>query len=157
MAARAQSSPKSLYILTCLALACMQCNVTAQQQQRQQQHNNSVYYAQHNNSHSQTGHTYNTRNKSVNIAFPEAVEYAAALNASSNYGYDEYEDELDIGLGDKDFEVYEYLRRTSVIFGVASMANGSNVNVACSRQMRQIQHGILRKEPWAMKGEFSFV
>lgn len=46
-----------------------------------------------------------------------------------------------------------HLTRTSVIFGLTKVANESNVNDKCESQLRQVQHGILRKQPWAMKGK----
>ncbi|XP_036330636.1 nose resistant to fluoxetine protein 6-like [Rhagoletis pomonella] len=113
------------------------------------QRNSSSYFVNLNNSAAPYSHPYKNLNASDNT-FPEAIPLARSLNSSS-YGYDEYEDELDFEFREKDYEVYEYLRRVSMIFGLASMANGSNVNEACSRHMRHIQHGILRKEPWAMK------
>lgn len=140
---------RNLLILTCCFLAGSQLVVVAQ-------HNNSVYYANLNSTDNPTTpHTYNNINAS-DKAFPETIEIARSLNTST-YRYDEYEDESVMDFRDKNYEVYEYLRRTSLIFGLASMANGSNVNTVCSRQMRHIQQGILRKEPWAMKGEFLIV
>ncbi|XP_034483397.1 nose resistant to fluoxetine protein 6 [Drosophila innubila] len=44
-----------------------------------------------------------------------------------------------------------HLTRTSVIFGLTKMANESNVNAKCESQLRQVQRGILSKQPWAMK------
>ncbi|XP_054739834.1 nose resistant to fluoxetine protein 6-like [Anastrepha obliqua] len=114
------------------------------------QHNSSRYYVNHNSSSDSSAHPYNNLNSSDHT-YRDAIEISRSLN-SSRYAYDdEYEDDLDFVISDKDFGVYEYLRHTSIIFGLTSVANDSNVNLACHRQMRQIQHGILRKEPWAMK------
>ncbi|KAH8365985.1 hypothetical protein KR093_007917, partial [Drosophila rubida] len=44
-----------------------------------------------------------------------------------------------------------HLTRTSVIFGLTKVVNGSNVNARCESQLRQVQRGILSKQPWAMK------
>ncbi|KAL7734231.1 hypothetical protein ACLKA6_011899 [Drosophila palustris] len=44
-----------------------------------------------------------------------------------------------------------HLTRTSVIFGLTKVANESNVNARCESQLRQVQRGILSKQPWAMK------
>lgn len=46
-----------------------------------------------------------------------------------------------------------HLTRTSVVFGLTKVANESNVNARCASQLRQVQRGILSKQPWAMKGE----
>uniref|UniRef100_A0A0A1WML0 Nose resistant to fluoxetine protein 6 n=1 Tax=Zeugodacus cucurbitae TaxID=28588 RepID=A0A0A1WML0_ZEUCU len=150
MAARVPSSnysalQRNLLILTCCIFVTSQLVVVAQ-------HNNSVYYANHNSSDNPTTppHAYNNNLNASNKAFPASIEFTQTLNSSS-YSYDEYEDDLVMDFRDKDYELYEYLRRTSVIFGLATMVNGSNVNSACSRQMRHIQMGILHKEPWAMK------
>ncbi|XP_039956789.1 nose resistant to fluoxetine protein 6-like [Bactrocera tryoni] len=149
MAVNVPSSKRSamqqiFLIFTCCIFVCLPLVVVAQ-------HNNSVYYANVNSTRNPTTpHTYNNNINASDKAFPEDIELTRTSN-SSTYRYDEYEDELDMNFRDKDYELYEYLRRTSVIFGLASMANGSNVNTVCSRQMRHIQRGILRKEPWAMK------
>ncbi|XP_034111657.1 nose resistant to fluoxetine protein 6 [Drosophila albomicans] len=44
-----------------------------------------------------------------------------------------------------------HLTRTSVIFGLTKVVNESNVNPKCESQLRQVQRGILSKQPWAMK------
>lgn len=44
-----------------------------------------------------------------------------------------------------------HLTRTSVIFGLTKVANESNVNAKCESELRQVQRGILSKQPWAMK------
>nr|XP_014094116.1 nose resistant to fluoxetine protein 6 [Bactrocera oleae]XP_036233465.1 nose resistant to fluoxetine protein 6 [Bactrocera oleae] len=138
------TSHQIFLISTCCIIACFPLFIVAQ-------HNNSVYYANVNDTNNPTTpHIYNNNINASDKAFPEDIELNRSLN-SSTYRYDEYEDELDMNFQDKDYEVYEYLRRTSVIFGLASMANGSNVNTVCSRHMRHMQQGILRKEPWAMK------
>lgn len=46
-----------------------------------------------------------------------------------------------------------HLTRTSVIFGLTKVVNGSQVNAQCEAHLRQVQRGILSKQPWAMKGE----
>ncbi|KAH8343231.1 hypothetical protein KR059_007193 [Drosophila kikkawai] len=44
-----------------------------------------------------------------------------------------------------------HLTRTSVIFGLTKVANESSVSHKCHAQLRQVQRGILAKQPWAMK------
>ncbi|XP_034659704.1 nose resistant to fluoxetine protein 6 [Drosophila subobscura] len=45
-----------------------------------------------------------------------------------------------------------HLTRTSVIFGLTKVpANDSQVSAQCQGQLRQVQRGILTKQPWAMK------
>nr|XP_036670767.1 nose resistant to fluoxetine protein 6 [Drosophila suzukii]XP_036670768.1 nose resistant to fluoxetine protein 6 [Drosophila suzukii]XP_036670769.1 nose resistant to fluoxetine protein 6 [Drosophila suzukii]XP_036670770.1 nose resistant to fluoxetine protein 6 [Drosophila suzukii] len=44
-----------------------------------------------------------------------------------------------------------HLTRTSVIFGLTKVANESSVSQKCHAQLRQMQRGILGKQPWAMK------
>ncbi|KAH8300672.1 hypothetical protein KR018_006211 [Drosophila ironensis] len=44
-----------------------------------------------------------------------------------------------------------HLIRSSVIFGLTKVANGSNVNPSCHTHLQQVQRGILGKQPWAMK------
>ncbi|KAH8286867.1 hypothetical protein KR018_003134 [Drosophila ironensis] len=44
-----------------------------------------------------------------------------------------------------------HLTRTSVIFGLTKVANESSVSQKCHAQLRQVQRGILGKQPWAMK------
>lgn len=46
-----------------------------------------------------------------------------------------------------------HLTRTSVIFGLTKVANESSVSQKCHAQLRQVQRGILVKQPWAMKGK----
>lgn len=48
----------------------------------------------------------------------------------------------------------KHLTRTSVIFGLTKVANESSVSQKCHAQLRQVQRGILGKQPWAMKGKF---
>ncbi|XP_075168239.1 nose resistant to fluoxetine protein 6-like [Haematobia irritans] len=45
----------------------------------------------------------------------------------------------------------DHLEKSSIIYGLVKVANGSNVNPSCHRHMSNIRRGILRKEPWAMK------
>ncbi|EDV38987.1 uncharacterized protein Dana_GF25080, isoform B [Drosophila ananassae] len=45
----------------------------------------------------------------------------------------------------------KHLTRTSVIFGLTKVANESSVSQKCHAQLRQVQRGILGKQPWAMK------
>uniref|UniRef100_A0A6P4ECQ7 Nose resistant to fluoxetine protein 6-like n=1 Tax=Drosophila rhopaloa TaxID=1041015 RepID=A0A6P4ECQ7_DRORH len=47
-----------------------------------------------------------------------------------------------------------HLTRTSVIFGLTKVANESSVSQKCHAQLRQVQRGILGKQPWAMKGKW---
>ncbi|XP_002007074.2 nose resistant to fluoxetine protein 6 [Drosophila mojavensis] len=49
-------------------------------------------------------------------------------------------------------DFYEpHLTRTSVIFGLTKVVNASQVNAQCKAHLRQVQRGILSKQPWAMK------
>lgn len=48
-----------------------------------------------------------------------------------------------------------FLARSSVIYGLAELANSSNVNALCHAQLKQVQRGILSRQPWAMKGRWS--
>ncbi|XP_067634108.1 nose resistant to fluoxetine protein 6-like [Eurosta solidaginis] len=140
---------KGLLILACFI--CLQFMVNTQ-------HNSSLYYGNHNHQHNRSSdtatHLYNKYNTSDNKYY-DAKHYMPPKLNTSRVDYDEDEDDEgdveDLDLKETNYELYEYLRRSSIIFGLASMANGSNVNAACSRQMKQIQYGILRKEPWAMK------
>ncbi|XP_030558156.1 nose resistant to fluoxetine protein 6 [Drosophila novamexicana] len=43
------------------------------------------------------------------------------------------------------------LAHSSIIYGLAEVANASNVNAICYAQLKQVQRGILNKQPWAMK------
>jgi len=62
---------------------------------------------------------------------------------------------VDALLGTEFSKLHEpHLTRTSVIFGLTKVANESNVNAKCESQLRQVQRGILSKQPWAMKGEW---
>lgn len=45
------------------------------------------------------------------------------------------------------------LAHSSIIYGLAEVANASNVNAICYAQLKQVQRGILNKQPWAMKGD----
>lgn len=45
-----------------------------------------------------------------------------------------------------------FLARSSVIYGLAELANASNVNALCHAQLKHVQRGILSRQPWAMKG-----
>ncbi|XP_037717155.1 nose resistant to fluoxetine protein 6 [Drosophila subpulchrella] len=44
-----------------------------------------------------------------------------------------------------------HLIRSSVIFGLTKVANESNVNPSCHNHLKQVQRGILSKQPWAIK------
>ncbi|XP_016972375.1 nose resistant to fluoxetine protein 6 [Drosophila rhopaloa] len=44
-----------------------------------------------------------------------------------------------------------HLIRSSVIFGLTKAANESNVSPSCHNHLKQVQRGILSKQPWAMK------
>lgn len=46
----------------------------------------------------------------------------------------------------------DHLEKSSIIYGLVKVANASNVNPSCHRHLSNIRKGILRKEPWAMKG-----
>ncbi|EDV95605.1 GH15688 [Drosophila grimshawi] len=65
----------------------------------------------------------------------QPVEYYKHLNAAANLG---------------DFHE-PHLTRSSVIFGLTKVVNENNVNLLCESHLRQVQHGILSKQPWAMK------
>ncbi|KAH8302116.1 hypothetical protein KR044_002885, partial [Drosophila immigrans] len=59
---------------------------------------------------------------------------------------------VDALLGAEFSQLHEpHLTRTSVIFGLTKVVNESNVNAKCESQLRQVQRGILSKQPWAMK------
>lgn len=45
-----------------------------------------------------------------------------------------------------------FLARSSVIYGLAELANASNANALCHAQLKHVQRGILSRQPWAMKG-----
>lgn len=51
----------------------------------------------------------------------------------------------------------KHLTRTSVIFGLTKVANESTVSQKCHAQLRQVQRGILGKQPWAMKGKLKYI
>ncbi|XP_065367677.1 nose resistant to fluoxetine protein 6-like [Calliphora vicina] len=61
----------------------------------------------------------------------------------------EEEDEVDYNLISPSYETH--LVKSSIIYGLAKTVNASSVNQECYRHLRNIQKGILRKEPWAMK------
>ncbi|XP_060657604.1 nose resistant to fluoxetine protein 6 [Drosophila nasuta] len=44
-----------------------------------------------------------------------------------------------------------HLARSSIIYGLAEVANVSNVNAVCHAQLKHVQRGVLGKQPWAMK------
>ncbi|XP_033155765.1 nose resistant to fluoxetine protein 6 [Drosophila mauritiana] len=44
-----------------------------------------------------------------------------------------------------------HLTRSSVIFGLTKVANESNVSPSCHAHLKQVQRGILSRQPWAMK------
>ncbi|KAI8040087.1 hypothetical protein M5D96_007515 [Drosophila gunungcola] len=44
-----------------------------------------------------------------------------------------------------------HLIRSSVIFGLTKVANESNVSPTCHAHLKQVQRGILSKQPWAIK------
>ncbi|XP_017124372.1 nose resistant to fluoxetine protein 6 [Drosophila elegans] len=44
-----------------------------------------------------------------------------------------------------------HLIRSSVIFGLTKVANESNVSPSCHAHLKQVQRGILSKQPWAIK------
>lgn len=48
-----------------------------------------------------------------------------------------------------------FLARSSVIYGLAELANSSNVNTLCHAQLKHVQRGILSRQPWAMKGRWT--
>lgn len=60
------------------------------------------------------------------------------------------EDDVDYDLITPSYETH--LVKSSIIYGLAKTANLSSVNQECYSHLRSIQKGILRKEPWAMKG-----
>ncbi|KAM7343794.1 nose resistant to fluoxetine protein 6-like [Cochliomyia hominivorax] len=62
---------------------------------------------------------------------------------------EEEEDGVDYNLIAPSYETH--LVKSSIIYGLAKTVNASNVNRECYRHLRNIQKGILRKEPWAMK------
>lgn len=64
----------------------------------------------------------------------------------------EEEDGIDYSLIAPSYEAH--LVKSSIIYGLAKTANASSVNQECYRHLRNIQKSILRKEPWAMKGEY---
>ncbi|EDW93434.1 nose resistant to fluoxetine protein 6 [Drosophila yakuba] len=77
--------------------------------------------------------------------------HSQALNASQSPP-----DELDIlDAPTTTIEIHSphetHLTRTSVIFGLTKVANESSVSQKCHAQLRQMQRGILGKQPWAMK------
>lgn len=78
--------------------------------------------------------------------------HSQALNASPALP-----DELEILDAPSTIEIHSphetHLTRTSVIFGLTKVANESSVSQKCHAQLRQMQRGILGKQPWAMKGE----
>lgn len=49
----------------------------------------------------------------------------------------------------------EYLRQSSIIFGLTKTATYDTLNSLCYKQMKEIERAILRKDVWAMKGKFS--
>ncbi|XP_033159440.1 nose resistant to fluoxetine protein 6 [Drosophila mauritiana] len=76
--------------------------------------------------------------------------HSQALNASPAPP-----DELEILDAPATLEIHSphetHLTRTSVIFGLTKVANESSVSGKCHAQLRQMQRGILGKQPWAMK------
>ncbi|KAH8371386.1 hypothetical protein KR093_007149 [Drosophila rubida] len=43
------------------------------------------------------------------------------------------------------------LVHSSIVYGLAEVANASNVNAVCHAQLKHVQRGVLGKQPWAMK------
>ncbi|EDW58243.1 nose resistant to fluoxetine protein 6 [Drosophila virilis] len=59
--------------------------------------------------------------------------------------------DLDAGTSRGGHLLEPHLTRTSIIFGLTKVLNGSNASAVCQSQLRQVQRGILSKQPWAMK------
>lgn len=110
----------------------------------------------------------------ANIAFLLLALLLCAAKGASNqstqwqqqqpqsYGNHTLHEELELTERDSHREVNfvddhlePHLTRTSVIFGLTKVVNGSsNVNAVCQAQLRHVQRGILSKQPWAMKGGY---
>lgn len=108
----------------------------------------------------------------VNIAFLLlALLFCSAKGATNqstrwqqklqNYGNYTIHEEQELTERDSQLEdnfadhLEPHLTRTSVIFGLTKVVNGSsNVNAVCQAQLRHVQRGILSKQPWAMKGGY---
>ncbi|KAH8297034.1 hypothetical protein KR044_003869 [Drosophila immigrans] len=67
-----------------------------------------------------------------------------ATNAAPRHTGKESSDEQDGSHG-------AYLARSSIIYGLAEVANASNVNAVCQAQLNHVQRGVHGKQPWAMK------
>ncbi|XP_037954991.1 nose resistant to fluoxetine protein 6-like [Teleopsis dalmanni] len=110
------------------------------------------YY--HNQNHTPTVRQYAIINGS-NLILPIRTHYAARVvselqdNRKVPTISAVADDDDDILRRPPSFE--SHLEKSSVIYALAKLANESNVNAACHTQLKQIQRGILRRSPWAMK------
>lgn len=107
--------------------------------------NASSYYLASNNT--LLGH-YDILDDTNNTVITESI---TAINELA----EEEEDDVDYDLITPSYETH--LVKSSIIYGLAKTVNASGVNQECYRHLRSIQRGILRKEPWAMKGTLEFV
>ncbi|XP_013103772.1 nose resistant to fluoxetine protein 6 [Stomoxys calcitrans] len=103
----------------------------------------------------------NRQNVSIFLNQNDTVleQYGAALENSTtgeagshDFVHTEEDEEEDAVNYNLIAPTYEYhLEKSSIIYGLVKVANGSNVNPSCHRHLGSVRRGILRKEPWAMK------
>lgn len=48
----------------------------------------------------------------------------------------------------------DYLRQSSIIFGLTQIANEDYLSPACFRNLKELGKAVLRKDVWAMKGRY---
>lgn len=49
---------------------------------------------------------------------------------------------------------FDYYRSSSILYGILELASERHQNNQCHRELQRIHQGVLRKEIWAMKGNY---